>query len=95
METNRWAELFAGNRERRARLNYGIAFTPRSGSSWLSELLAGSGVLGNPVEWFNPNARGGAAELSDCDNIDDYFGYLPRPRTSSSIASRFPKKSPF
>ncbi len=85
--SKQWEDVFAANRNRRARMTYGIAFTPRSGSSWLSEILAGSNVLGNPVEWFNPSARRGAAELSDCDNLLDYFDYLERTRTLGGIFS--------
>lgn len=33
---------------------YFIAFTPRSGSSWLCDLLTGTGRLGRPPELFNP-----------------------------------------
>lgn len=32
---------------------YVIFFTPRSGSSWLTELAMSSGALGAPNEWFN------------------------------------------
>lgn len=36
---------------------YMICATPRSGSNYLSELLASTGVLGNPREYFNPDGR--------------------------------------
>ncbi len=36
----------------RSRL-YVIFLTPRSGSTWLTELAKNSGVLGTPQEWFN------------------------------------------
>jgi LPS sulfotransferase NodH len=36
----------------RSRL-YVILLTPRSGSTWLTELLIGAGYLGAPQEWFN------------------------------------------
>ena len=35
--------------------NYFIAFTPRSGSSWLAGLLTSTKKLGGPGEWFNPD----------------------------------------
>ncbi len=38
----------------RSRL-YVIFLTPRSGSSWLTELAMNTGVLGTPHEWFNDN----------------------------------------
>lgn len=34
---------------------YAIHFTPRSGSSWLTDIAEQSGVLGSPRECFNPN----------------------------------------
>jgi trehalose 2-sulfotransferase len=36
---------------------YMICATPRSGSNYLSQLLAGTGVLGNPREYFNAPGR--------------------------------------
>jgi len=38
--------------KRRSRL-YVIFLTPRSGSTWLTELMAGAGGLGVPQEWFH------------------------------------------
>lgn len=34
---------------------YLILFTPRSGSSWLTDLIAQQKILGRPAEWFNPD----------------------------------------
>lgn len=34
---------------------YVICATPRSGSNYLLSLLASTGVLGRPLEWFNPD----------------------------------------
>ncbi len=34
---------------------YVIFITPRSGSTWLTELAMNSGLLGAPQEWFNEN----------------------------------------
>ncbi len=35
--------------------NYLILFTPRSGSSWLTDLIHQQKTLGKPAEWFNPD----------------------------------------
>lgn len=35
--------------------DYFVLFTPRSGSSWLTERIAQHGVAGHPAEWFNPD----------------------------------------
>ena len=34
---------------------YLILFTPRSGSSWLTDLITQQKILGRPAEWFNPD----------------------------------------
>src|SRR5215216_1000850 len=36
---------------------YAICTVPRSGSNWLGQLLTSTGVLGNPLEYFNGAAR--------------------------------------
>ena len=38
-----------------AQTNYVIYFTPRSGSSWLTDVLQQTGQLGAAPEAFNPN----------------------------------------
>lgn len=59
---------------------YVIYFTPRSGSSWLTDVLAKTGVLGNPVEWFNPGLMPRMAQGLNADNLKDYVA-LARRRT--------------
>lgn len=52
---------------------YAMLFTPRSGSSLLTDLVTALGVLGRPTEWFNPDLvlrtrnglPGGALTLRD------------------------------
>lgn len=54
----RWAELFAARSSDRADVpahwlrGYFICMTPRSGSTWLAELLEQTGLLGRPSEYF-------------------------------------------
>src|SRR5215470_11441615 len=38
------------------RMFYCVAATPRSGSTWLCQLLWATGVMGAPAEYFNPRA---------------------------------------
>lgn len=38
-----------------AATNYVIFFTPRSGSSWLTDTITATSQLGEPNEWFNPD----------------------------------------
>lgn len=35
--------------------SYLILFTPRSGSSWLTDIITQQKILGRPTEWFNPD----------------------------------------
>lgn len=48
--------------------NYFVAFTPRSGSSWLTGLLTSTKCLGRPEEWFSPdNLPGILKNFPKCD----------------------------
>lgn len=65
---------------------YFIAITPRSGSSWLTELLASTHIAGNPEEWFNPNHLSGILENYKCDNVFDYMKSIKaRQCTANSV----------
>lgn len=52
---------------------FGILFTPRSGSSWLTDVLERSGALGKPREWFNPTF---VPQITRALNVADRDGYL-------------------
>lgn len=58
--------------------NYIILFTPRSGSSWLTELISNKKILGKPSEWFNPDLMQSAMNgfQQPCHNIYDYCKIL-------------------
>jgi LPS sulfotransferase NodH len=71
-----WSELFASLRIDAASQRYGIVFTPRSGSTWLGELLHSSGFLGDPKEFFNQQAADYAIRQSRSDNVYAYYEYL-------------------
>ena len=65
-------------RESAARSDYAIFFTPRSGSSWLTDVLSRSGLLGRPEEWFNPDFVPRVAQNLNAANLPDYVGILRR-----------------
>src|SRR5262245_3349013 len=45
---------------------YVIFLTPRSGSTWLTDLLRLTGTLGCPQEWLNPGFLGGSEMALGC-----------------------------
>jgi LPS sulfotransferase NodH len=58
--------------------HYLIFLTPRSGSSWLGDLLLSTGLVGNPDEWFNlRSVPGKLVEYGPCT-----------PRTFAEIVRR-------
>lgn len=84
---------FAGIRpdqEKRAKLlsrpaperRYAIFFTPRSGSSRLTEMCEGTGVLGRPGEALNPAFLPTIAERMQADTPSAYFDTLGRMRAA-------------
>jgi trehalose 2-sulfotransferase len=56
---------------------YVVAFTPRSGSSWLTELLAKTKLLGQPNEWLNPKIVARLLERYPCGSVAEYLRVLP------------------
>jgi LPS sulfotransferase NodH len=52
---------------------YVIHFTPRSGSSWLTEVLSAARTLGRPNEWFNPSFIPNIANAVQARTLDDYI----------------------
>ena len=61
-----------------SQLNYIIFFTPRSGSSWLTETLSNTQQLGSPREWFNPNFTENIANAVGANTPRDYIDVLRR-----------------
>lgn len=59
-------------------LQYLVLFTPRSGSSWLTELLSTNPGFGQPGEWFNDSLVPDIARHFGVDNIYDYVGAVTR-----------------
>ena len=60
----------------RAERSYGIMFTPRSGSSYLAEVLAQTGQLGQPGEVFNPDFVPKIATAYNASNVAQYCAML-------------------
>lgn len=57
---------------------FGIIFTPRSGSSWLTDILEKSKFLGRPREWFNPNFVPRISQAVNARSLDSYIKMLRR-----------------
>lgn len=68
-----------------ARKTYGIFFTPRSGSSWLTDVVSRTGRLGKPDEWFNPAFVPGIARSVNADNLTDYVKMLRRKQAPGGL----------
>ncbi len=58
--------------------NFGILFTPRSGSSWLTDVLSQTKLLGKPQEWFNPNFVPGITRALNANDLGGYIEMLRR-----------------
>ncbi|MBT8423745.1 MAG: Stf0 sulfotransferase family protein [Silicimonas sp.] len=57
---------------------YAIHFTPRSGSSWLTDAAERSGVLGSPRECFNPNFMPEMVRALGAFDLEEYIEVLGR-----------------
>jgi LPS sulfotransferase NodH len=64
---------------------YVLFFTPRSGSSWLGDLIAKTGYLGNPGEPFNPVMVPNIAERLEATDMDTYADTLLRSRNKNGV----------
>ncbi|MGI9212027.1 MAG: Stf0 family sulfotransferase [Methylococcaceae bacterium] len=62
----------------KARSEYLIAFTPRSGSSWLTSLLVDTRLAGQPEEWLNPNHLPGILSTHPCKDLPSYVRRIRR-----------------
>lgn len=88
-----------------ASLRYVIHFTPRSGSSWLTDLIAATRRLSTANEAFNPGFVPKIAQSIQATNLDDYIQMLLRvfntqdvygvEVTSHQIAAVFGSYEPF
>ncbi|OMP71405.1 hypothetical protein BV900_15105 [Agrobacterium tumefaciens] len=60
---------------------YVIFFTPRSGSTWLADILDRTAKLGNPREWFNPNFISAHSKDLNAKDLPSYVNLLLRKRS--------------
>lgn len=79
------ARFRADMRRTGARKTYGIFFTPRSGSSWLTDMISRTGRLGRPEEWFNPSFVPRVAQSVNAGNLADYVKMLKRKQAPGGI----------
>lgn len=80
-----WEEVFRKNTKSPPKFIYGIAFTPRSGSTWLGETIEKAGVLGSPREWFNRDAAIHAIRQSGCTGFHDYFEHVKTAKQTGGV----------
>lgn len=62
-----------------------IFFTPRSGSSWLTDICEKSLVLSRPDECFNPNFTPEMTRALGARNLDEYVECLMRRRNTNGV----------
>jgi trehalose 2-sulfotransferase len=68
-----------------ATLTYAILFTPRSGSSRLTEILKQTRVLSQPGEPFNPGMIPGMARAFNASDLEQYIAIMRRRRNTGGI----------
>lgn len=68
-----------------ARINYVIYFTPRSGSSWLTDVLVQTKRMSLANEAFNPNFIPDIARSLNASNIDQYVNALKRKHNNHGV----------
>ena len=70
----------------KAQTQYVVFFTPRSGSTWLTDLAIQTGRLGYPVESFDPFTLEEMALDLNAGSLRDYCEVLPRKRVTNGVA---------
>lgn len=68
-----------------ATVRYVIHFTPRSGSSWLTDVIAATNRLGPANEAFNPNFVPKIAQSIDAADLEEYVQLLLRRFNSKGV----------
>ena len=64
---------------------YAIMFTPRSGSTWLADLLGATPGLGHPTELFNPLRMRPVAQACGAGSLAEYLDAVPRARVDQGV----------
>ncbi|MEQ9261275.1 MAG: Stf0 family sulfotransferase [Roseovarius sp.] len=70
-----------------AHRSFGIFFTPRSGSSWLTDVVIGTKLMGKPHEWFNPNFIPNITRGVNAETLDGYIEMIRRKHKPGGIFS--------
>lgn len=70
-----------------ADLRFAIYFTPRSGSSWLTDILSQTKRLGVANEAFNPNFIPNIARACNASNLEQYINVLIRRHNHNGVYS--------
>lgn len=68
-----------------AQTRYVIYFTPRSGSSWLTDILGQSGRLSKANEAFNPNFIPNIAQVCNAATLEQYVNVLLRRHNTGGV----------
>lgn len=68
-----------------AERTYAIHFTPRSGSSWATDVLTSTGALSNPGECFNPAFVPTIARKYHASTLEQYVAMLRRRRNTGGV----------
>lgn len=66
------------------RARYVLCLTPRSGSTWLSHLLASTGLCGRPAEFFNDDMIATRNRPIGAASFPEYFDAIVRSSTTAS-----------
>jgi len=67
------------------KIRYVMMFTPRSGSSWLTDIASKSKRLGMPGECFNPEFLWEMVRAANATNMKDYIEVLARRRNTRGV----------
>ena len=68
-----------------AHIRYVVWFTPRSGSSWLTDIARQSGRLSRPAECFNPNFMPTMAHKLHAATMEQYIQMLLLQRNTDGV----------
>ena len=68
-----------------ASIRYVMYFTPRSGSSWLTDIADQTRRLSIPGECFNPNFLPNMTRALNASNMDEYIDILRRRRNTRDV----------
>lgn len=68
-----------------ASLQYTMFFTPRSGSSWVTDVVTRAERIGMPGEFFNPHLMNRIATALNATSLEEYRNILVRRRMTKGI----------